>query len=404
MVDTFSPAAARRIALAAQGFGRPRPAVVTTRRLAALVERLGLLQLDSVNVFERSHYLPVLARLGPYDRTLLDRLVFAPRGPYVEYLAHVASIIPVSTLPLWRWRMREMRARAESHDWVRAHRPLLAWLLDELRAEGPRPASAIEHEGSSARRGTWWEWSDAKRGLEHLFSWGEVTTAGRTRFERVYALPEHVLPADVLEAEVAREDAIRVLVARAARALGIGTLGDVADYYRLPVAATKAALLDLVDAGEVLPVSVRGWERRAYLHRDAHVPRRMEAAALLSPFDPVVWERDRALRMFGFSYRIEIYTPAPRRVYGYYSLPVLVGDELVGRVDLKSDRRDRVLRVQSAWREEGRADAIAERIVPLLDEARAWQGLETIEVAGRGDLADAIAAALRDLRSGSSSP
>ncbi|MBX3194716.1 MAG: YcaQ family DNA glycosylase [Microbacteriaceae bacterium] len=410
MVDKVSPAAARRIALAAQGFGRPRSAgaggsgsgglgpgapAVGTRQLNLALRRLAVLQLDSVNVLERSHYLPLFARLGSYDKTMLDRLTFARRGPYREYWAHEAALIPVEDWPLFRFRMREYRDWYAAHpdaEWHHAEPRVLSRLRSELAANGPMPASAFEREAERAR-GPWWDWDHVKRGLERMFRLGEVVSGGRKNFERVYALPEQVLPADLIEHEVPEGDAKYELMRRAAIAHGIGTLNDLADYFRIKPTRAKDALQRLVDEGEVLPVTVPGWNRPAYLHKDARIPRRMETAALLSPFDPVVWERDRALRMFGFHYRIEIYTPAPKRVYGYYTLPVLIDDALVGRIDLKNDRQAKVLRVQSAWREDGAVFDV-ERIVPVLHEMASWQGCESIAVADRGDLARELAGAL----------
>ena len=255
------------------------------------------------------------------------------------------------------------------------------------------PASRFEHV-ENVRKGPWWGWSDVKEGLEFLFTWGEVVSAGRRNFERVYALPEQVLPAGVLDVEIDKADAIRELVRRSSRALGIGTAKDIADYYRLGNAETRVAILELVDAGELRPVTVPGWPSAAFLHAEARIPRSVTATALLSPFDPIVWERTRALTMFGFHYRIEIYTPAPRRTFGYYTLPVLVDEALVGRVDLKSDRQSGVLRVQSAWHEAGAPAGMAERLAPLLRETAAWQGLGGIEVRDRGDAARDVAAAL----------
>jgi len=394
VADSLSPAAARRIALAAQGFGRPRPDAVGTRQLNLLLERIGLLQLDSVNVLERSHYLPVFARLGSYDKALLDKLTFARRGPYREYWAHEAALIPLEDWPLFGFRRQDYRdyyARVDD-PWLEAHADTLVWLRAELAAKGPLPASKIERDAAAPRRGSWWDWDEVKRGLERMFRFGEVVSAGRTRFERIYALPEQVMPDGLHGHEIPRPDAVHALMERSARAHGIGTLSDLADYYRLKTADAKPALQRLVDEGVVREVTVPGWNRTAFLHRDARVPRRIETTALLSPFDPVVWERDRALRMFGFHYRIEIYTPAPKRKFGYYTLPVLVDEALVGRIDLKNDRQRGVLRVQSAWREEGAPAGIAERIVPALRELAAWQGLGEIEVVDRGDLAREVAA------------
>lgn len=392
MVESVSSAQARRIALAAQGFGRPR-GPVGTRQLNLALQRLAVLQLDSVNVFERSHYLPLFARLGSYDKTLLDRLTFQRRSDYVEYWAHQASVVPVSDWPLFGWRRRFYREVKPSYvQWAREHPDMLDFLKGELAEKGPLSAGQVEHE-KTERTGPWWGWSDVKTGLEVLFDRGEVVASHRKNFERYYDLPERKLPAEVLQREVPEDDAVRELVRISARALGIGTVSDIADYYRLLQAPTKAALLDLIDDGEVLPVTVKGWDRPAYLHRDARIPRRIEGAALLSPFDPIVWERDRALRMFGFHYRIEIYTPAPKRVYGYYTLPLLIDEALVGRIDLKSDRQAGVLRVQSAWRE-GDASVDLDRVVALLREIAAWQGLESVAVADWGDLAAPLRAAL----------
>ena len=393
MADTISAASARRISLAAQGFGTRHPDAVGTRQLNLLIQRLGLLQIDSVNVFERSHYLPAFARLGSYDKALLDRLTFARRGPYTEYLAHVATFIPTVDLPLFGFRKERIRAKYAQHPWVQSNRPMLDWLLAELADKGPLPASRFEHI-ENVRKGPWWGWSDVKLGLEYLFNWGEVVSAGRRNFERVYALPEQVLPHALLDVRIEKDAAVRELVRRSIRALGIGTVGDVADYYRIYNAEAKTALDELVDAGEVRRVSVPGWNAPAYLDAAARVTRRIETAALLSPFDPVVWERARALRMFGFHYRIEIYTPAPKRIYGYYTLPVLIDEALAGRIDLKSDRQNGVLRVQSAWHEPGAPAGMAERLVPLLRETAAWQGLGEIEVMDRGDAARGLAAAL----------
>ncbi|HEY9478208.1 MAG TPA: crosslink repair DNA glycosylase YcaQ family protein [Microbacteriaceae bacterium] len=396
MKETVSPAMARRIALGAQGFGRRSAAAVGTRQLNLLIDRLGLLQLDSVNVFERSHYLPAFARLGAYDKVTLDRLAFSPSSRYLEYWAHEAAIIPVQTWPLMRWRMERYRTRSagDASAWSHANRQLIDWLKAELREKGPLPASAIEHEANK-RTGPWWGHSPVKTGLEVLFRWGELVSAGRTRFERTYALPEQILPAEVLNADVPQHEAHKRLLAHAARAHGIGTAADFADYFRLKSKDALPVLRELEDEGVIVPVTVPGWDRQAFLHRDARIPRRLDATALLSPFDPVVWDRARAQRLFDFHYRIEIYTPAPKRIFGYYNLPILIDDKLVGRIDLKSDRQEKTLRVQSAWHEPHADQAtVAARIAPLLGQTAAWQGLEAVEVMGRGNLASAVAAEL----------
>ncbi|MDJ0350233.1 crosslink repair DNA glycosylase YcaQ family protein [Cryobacterium sp. PH29-G1] len=402
-VSPVSPQLARRIALAAQGFGaRPAPtSTVGIRQLSNLVNRLELLQIDSVNVFERSHYMPAFSRLGPYDKTQLDRLTTGREARFTEYWAHEASFLPVDTWPLFRWRMQHFRDRSARtpDDWSHANRPMLNWLLAELAANGPMRASAIEHDANK-RSGPWWGWSEVKTGLEVLFRWGDVVSAGRIRFERVYALPDQVFATAVLDRTVSSADAHRELVSRSARAHGIGTVKDFADYFRLKSAPTAVAVRELAEAGELLAVEVPGWGPRgaagaAWLHRDARLPRAISAQAILSPFDPVVWERARALRLFDFHYRIEIYTPEPKRVFGYYSLPILLGDTIVGRVDLKNDRQNGVLRVQSAWAEPTAPTDAAGRLATLLRDAARWQGLDEIEVMPRGNLAAGLAAELK---------
>lgn len=404
MVQTISPALARRIALAAQGFGRPAPAPGAAapgiRQLGALVDRLALLQIDSVNVFERSHYLPAFSRLGPYDKAQLDRLSSGANPRLTEYWVHEASLIPVVDWPLFRWRMQAYRdgAAADDAHWSQENAPMLAWLKAELAANGPMRASAIEHDANK-RSGPWWGWSDVKIGLETLFRWGDVVSGGRERFERVYALPEQVFATDLLDREVSAADAHRALISQAARAHGIGTVKDLADYFRLRTEPARAAIAELEDAGELLPVQVPGWGRNgapgaAWLHRDARLPRKIDVAAVLSPFDPVVWERARAQRLFGFHYRIEIYTPQEKRRFGYYVLPVLLGDTLVGRVDLKNDRQAGVLRVQASWAEPSAPADTAERLAGVLRSTAAWQGLDAIEVVPRGTLAPALTAEL----------
>ena len=399
MVDVVSPALARRIALAAQGFGRPMPVTPGTRAVGGVVDRLGLLQIDSVNVFERSHYLPAFSRVGAYDRSSLDRLTTGRRGRMVEYWAHQAAYVPRELWPHFEFRRAEYRSRGSDWGgWISENRSLADWLRAELAANGPMPASAIEHDANE-RRGPWWGWSDVKRTLEWMFRTGEVVCVERRRFERVYSLPEQALAPELLDSPLSEADAVRELVERAASALGIATEADLADYWRMLRPPVRAAVADLVDAGVLLPVTVPGWttgsrSTPAWLHRDARRPRRIEAAAVLSPFDPVVWFRPRTERLFDFHYRIEIYTPEPDRKFGYYSLPVLLDDRLVGRVDLKSDRKAGVLRVQSAWAEPGAPADLAARLAPVLERAARWQGLDDLSVTGRGDLSPALASEL----------
>ena len=383
------------MALAAQGFGRAHPPTTGRTRIEAVLHRLRVLQIDSVNVFERSHYLPLFARLGPYDRASLDRLLLDPAGDRLEYWAHEATFIPKADLGLLGFRMSAFRAKYAEE--LAQHRVLGEALQSEIAIRGPLAASEIE-EQPSVRQGPWWGWSDTKRTLELLFRTGDLVSAGRRGFERRYGLPEQVLGGPIVP--VPKPEAIRELVRRAAVAHGVAALPDLADYYRLRSDDTALAAQELEDAGELIPVTVPGWDRadgrplKVWRQFDAAPPTRMRTAAVLSPFDPVVWQRDRALRMFGFHYRISIYTPAAERVHGYYVLPVLVDDRLVGRVDLKSDRQAGRLLVQAAWIEPSAPAGTAERLAPVLQDAARWQGLDAIEVVGAGDLAPALAAAL----------
>jgi len=401
MTTTLRRADARRIALAAQGFARSRPETVGTRQITGALHRMRILQIDSVNVFSRSHYMPLFARLGAYDTGLLDRIAFARRPTWAESWAHVASLVSVDDWPLLQFRRDALRAKYGTDAWAEANQPLLRWLLDELAERGPLRPADIDHDARSGSRGSWWGWDDVKNGLERLWLFGDVAIAGRRGFERQYALASDVLPAAALETTVPRADAIAELVRRAAVACGVATAADLADYWRIrDRPAVMAAVHDLVDTGELIPVRVDGWQiagrpAKAWLHRDAARPRRVDAAAILTPFDPLVWFRDRAERLFDFDYRIEIYTPAPQRRFGYYSLPVLVGDDIVCRIDLKADRASSALRVQSAWWEQGAPPDAAERVAAELLTAARWRGLERVTVARWGDAADAIAGALR---------
>ncbi len=386
---------ARRIALAAQGFADARlPGEVGTRRLRRAADRLAVVQIDSVNVLSRAHYLPFFSRLGPYPRPVLDAVCGA-RAELFEYWAHEASFLPVRLHPFLRWRM----AAAEKEAWgnmvsVQRDRPeYVAALLRRVRDEGPLRASQLAEERPD-RPGSMWNWHVGKAALEYLFFTGALTTRGRTAaFERVYDLTERVLPAEVLGAPTPdRADAIRALVRTAARALGVATERDLRDYFRLSPADARTALAELAEAGEVQPVEVAGWTAPAWLDPAARRPRWIRARALLSPFDSLVWERPRVERIFGFRYRLEIYTPAAKRVHGYYVLPFLLGDRLVARVDLKADRQAGVLRVQAAHAEET-VDP-AEGAAALAEELHlmaGWLGLPDVAVVPRGDLAAPLA-------------
>jgi uncharacterized protein YcaQ len=400
-VERLPAALARRIALAAQGFAEPRPeSAVGTRQLRRATERLAVVQIDSVNVLSRSHYLPFFSRLGSYPRAALDDLT-ARRHAVFEYWAHEASFLPVRLQPYLRWRM----AAAEQHAWgnmVRLQREqpgYIAEVLDRVREDGPLKASELA-EPKPHRSGTMWNWHAGKVALEWLFFTGALTARARTSgFERVYDLTERVLPRNIVEAPTPdRAEAVRELVRTASHALGVATERDLRDYFRLPVAAARTAIAELADAGELLPAEVAGWGAPAWLDPDAHRPRWIRARALLSPFDSLVWERPRVERIFGFRYRLEIYTPAAERVHGYYVLPFLLGDQLVARVDLKADRQAGVLRVQAAHGEEGIdrplvAAALADELRLLAD----WLELDDVDVLHRGDLA-------RDLRHASGPP
>jgi len=388
----LSLAEARAIAITAQGLAGPRDTGPDRRALAGLVDQLGVVQIDSVNVLVRSHYLPAFSRLGAYDRGALDALAHRAPRKLFEYWGHEASLLPVALYPLFRWRMDH----AIHHAWGRMRRiqneqpDLVARVLDIVREKGPIAASEIETGASKARKG-WWEWSEAKVAIEWLFWSGQVTSAARRGFERLYDLPERVLPAKVVAAPaVGEHEAQRMLVERSARAMGVATETDLRDYYRLPVAGARRAVGELVDAGVLEPVAVEGWKKPAYLHRRAQAgkvdPRR---AALLSPFDSLIWARDRTERLFGMRFRLEIYTPQPKRVHGYYVLPLLLGDRLVARIDLKADRQASTLRVQAAHTEPQAKNAAGALAGELSRMAR-WLELDTIAVEKRGDLAHVL--------------
>jgi uncharacterized protein YcaQ len=388
---------ARRTALAAQGFAEPRPAgSVTRRHLMRVLDRIRLLQLDSVNVLARAHYLPVFSRLGPYPRRLLDAAAWAhpvrrPR-PLVEYWGHEASLLPVRDWPL-------LRSGAKKPGWWQGYAALAARapelvsaVLDAVKEHGPVSAGTLEQElGGAGRAGprSWWNRTDTKRICEWLFGLGELTTGTRRGFERLYDLPERILPADVLGSRVDAEEAARELVARAGAALGVVTEPDLRDYYRLRPERSRQAVAELVDAGVLEPVLVDGWPAPAYRHREARTPRRVTGAALLCPFDPLIWDRARTRRLFGFRYRIEIYVPQHRRGHGYYVLPFLLDGQLVARVDLKADRAAGLLRVPAAFAEPavaGSSRVVAE-LARALQEMAEWLELDGIAPGQRGDLA-----------------
>ncbi|MBV9644309.1 MAG: YcaQ family DNA glycosylase [Verrucomicrobia bacterium] len=401
--DTLSLEEARRVVLRAQGFGARFSGRLTGRHLIAASKRIGMLQIDSVNVLMRAHYLPLYSRLGAYPVKLLDEVSYSPkRRHFFEYWGHEACLLPLPIFPLLRWRME--RARDFIGTWAnlarfaKANLELVERVFAVMGERGPASAGEIAshllEERSSGTRG-WWGWTQSKAALEFLFWCGRITTATRRNFTRVYDLVERVIPPEILTARIPScEEAQRQLIAIAGRALGVATETDLRDYFRLPTQEARHRIAELVEAGELAQITVENW--KAYLHRDAKIPRRMNARALISPFDPLIWERRRPERLFGFRYRIEIYTPVHKREHGYYVLPFLLGDKLVARVDLKADRKQGRLHVLSAL-EEPKVDRLrtAEALAEELSLLAHWVGLEQIVVADGGALAALLKSALR---------
>jgi uncharacterized protein YcaQ len=404
-VPRLTAAQARRIAVAAQGFSEPRPAGAVTRaHLRRLISRIQVLQLDSVSVAVRAHYAPVFSRLGPYDRAVLDRAAWehSARSPrlLVEYWAHEAALMAVDDWPLLRWRMRQYRHGRWGTHIVKANPQLADKIVAAVAELGPSTAGQIEAHlaaGPRGPRGDWWgSRSDTKWVAEALFAAGTLTTATRVGFARHYDLSERVLPADVLARKVDEDDAVRQLTLRAAIALGVGTEADIRDYFRLAASQAKPAIAKLVADGELEPVDVEGWSAPAYLVTGQTIPRHNRGTALLCPFDPLIFFRPRVERLFGFHYRIEIYTPASKRQYGYYVWPFLLDGELVGRVDLKADRAADALHVVGAFVEPDRSPArVAAALTAELATMASWLGLGGVTVGDRGDLAGELRAGLQ---------
>jgi uncharacterized protein YcaQ len=391
----LSLAEARRIALAAQSFAPEAAAPKGVAALARIVRRLGAVQIDSVNVLVRSHYLPVYSRCGSYAAALLERAAYDGSRALFEYWGHEASFLPVELYPLFRWRME--RARNGEGTWKRlrryatSHQALVVAVLEQIRERGPLGASELADCGKS--KGSWWGWSQGKEILEWLFWIGEVTTARRRNFERLYDLTERVLPENVRTRSVpSPEDARRELMAIAARALGVATSRDLRDYFRLPAEDAQVRVAELVEQGTLQPVTVEGWKQQAYLHVDATCPRNADVSALLSPFDSLIWERQRTQRLFGFHFRLEIYTPVHKRLHGYYVLPFLCGDRLVARVDLKANRQSGRLEVRGGSVEEGvRVGRIVEPLARELEQLTRWLGLGGwVAASRRGELMRAL--------------
>jgi uncharacterized protein len=389
--EVISLAEARRIALAAQGFADPRPkGEVTLQHFNRVLDRIGLIQIDSVNVLVRSQELPLFARLGPHPRSLISDATAA--GQLFEYWVHEASHVPTSQYHLYRWKMnREHRWRSVQQ--LADRRPgYLEEVLQRVQDQGS--VASGDFNSRVGPKSTWWDWDDAKIALEHLFWSGKVTAVRRPNdFARLYSLTEEVIPAHVLAREApAERDARKELLVLAASYHGLGTLADLADYHRQLATVCRPLVHELLDEGRLVEVRVEGWDKPAYMHPEAKRPKRVNARALLSPFDPVVWNRDRAERLFGFHYRIEIYVPKPKRIYGYYVLPFLLGDELVGRFDLKADRQNGTLLVQGSHSELGvPAELVVPEVAAELQLMAGWLGMQSVQIQPNGDLAGALA-------------
>ncbi|MEK7426883.1 MAG: crosslink repair DNA glycosylase YcaQ family protein [Actinomycetota bacterium] len=395
MTERLTNAQARRIALAAQGLGEPRPkGRVDRRHLRRVLDRMGLIQIDSVNVLVRSQELPLFARLGPHPRSLIADATAT--GELFEYWAHEASHVRTAHHHLYRWHMNG------EHKWeryfrLRERRPgFVDEVYRRVATEGPIAAGDLAER--VGKKGTWWDWDDGKIALEHLFWTGRLTATRRAAdFARLYDLTERVIPAHVLARPApAEREARKELLVLAAQHHGVGTFDDLTDYHRQRNPPCRPLLDELVEDGRLLPVTVDGWSKPAYLHPAAKVPRRVNGSTLLSPFDPVVWHRERTERLFGFRYRIEIYVPQPKRQYGYYVLPFLMGDELVARVDLKADRPRGALLAQGAFAESGAPlGDVADALAGELHSMAGWLGLGSVEVGRRGDLVSPLRSAVR---------
>jgi uncharacterized protein YcaQ len=390
---------ARRIALTSQGFDRPRPkGTVNANHIRGAIRRLGLVQIDYVNVLTPAHYQVLFSRLGSYKKKLFDDLVYK-RREFTEQWAHEASILPMENWPLLRYRMDAHRVRPWGFEsFMKERADYVERVLEDVRLRGPLGADDLPTpEGMSRRLVGAWIGTVPRAVLEALFGRGLLAVAERRQnFSRTYDLAERLIPAEHHGRKLEREDAQRELVRLAARSHGVGAAGDLADYYRMPIRETRQRIAELVEAGELREARVEGWREPAYLHPKARLAEKIEASALLSPFDPVVWYRPRAARLFEFDYRIEIFTPQQKRRWGYYVLPFLFGDRLVARVDLKADRAERRLLTLAAYIEAG-ADpgAVADALAAELRMMAAWLGLDSVSVERRGGFARTLAAAIR---------
>lgn len=391
-MEHISEAEARRIALAAQGFGEPRSnGRVNLRHLRKVLDRTKLLQIDSVNVLVRSHYLPLFSRLGPYPMDLLDRTAYE-RRELVEYWGRQASFIPMKMWPLFRTRMERPHPRFAA--WAEAESDYVESTYRQVAEHGPLSAGDLENPGP--RGGPYWTRTKGKTALEWLFGRGRLSVSHRRNFERYYDLTERVVPPEIFAQRPSDDEAQRGLIAEAAHALGVGTAKDIGGYFGIGVKTARVRIGELVEYGTVVPVQVEGWRQAAYMHTKAKAMRADDVSTLLTPFDPLIWERDRTERLFGFHYRIEIYVPAPKRVHGYYVLPFLMDDELVARVDLKADRKSSALLVQGAFAEPrtNRGD-VAARLGEELRSIADWLSLSSIHVRRKGNLSGPLSAAAK---------
>lgn len=392
MTVELSLADARALSLRTLGVDSERDKTVLD-----VVNRLGLLQIDSVNVFERAHYMPLFSRLGNYQKSELDDLMGGFHPTLIEYWAHEASIIPLENWPLYRWRMDAYRDKYENKWGMQASdHKLINQIREQLLANGPMSTNQFETE-ANARKGSWWGWSELKSALEYMFLVGELVSGGRNAFKRLYALPEQVLPQHILDHLPAADQAKEQLMLQATKAYGVATYKDLCDWHRMRPLTTKHILQNLIDRGEIIEAKVESWQEPGYIAKTTSLENLNKDAArttVLSPFDPVCWNRDRIERIWGYNYRIEIYTPEPKRVFGYYTLPILHDQKLAGRIDLKSDRKGGTLIAKASWHETDLKNAetksMAKALTKHLQEVKSWQGLSDLQIDSRGNLAELL--------------
>ena len=393
MTEQLTLEQARLLALAGQGLTK----ATKPNSVLETIDILGVLQIDSVNVFERAHYMPLYSRLGAYDKTELDNLHGGKNPTLLEYWAHEASFIRTEHYPLFGYRMEHNQrgSRVRYEKWAAENRQFLDWIKNEIRTRGPLAGGDFEHERAE-RKGSWWGWSDVKRALEYMFMYGEVVSGGREGFNRLYALPEQVLPAKIRNKSTDPIASRKQLLLKAAKAHGVGTAGDLADYFRMNGPLAKKLLHELVEDKKLEVAEVEGWKEKAFMLPETKVPKeKANRTTLLSPFDPLVWFRPRAERLWDFHYRIEIYTPEPKRIYGYYTLPILWNGQIAGRIDLKNDRQSKTLLIQSAWHEPNiDPTALSLDLAKHLAQTAKWQNCKEIELKKKGNLSAALSKTL----------